>query len=153
MERFVKHLVNENDYTLSIELQPQETDLRFLEDSLNSSNIQITGIPFGGDTAIFIRDRAHQIVGGVNGWKWGDAFEIGILWIREDLRGLGYGTKLLQTLEAQALAQACSQVLLDTYSFQAIGFYQKFGYQTFGVLENFPTGYTRYFLRKQLSLP
>ncbi|HEY3138703.1 MAG TPA: GNAT family N-acetyltransferase, partial [Blastocatellia bacterium] len=42
----------------------------------------------------------------------------------------------------------------DTYDFQALGFYQKRGYEVFGLLEGFPTGYRRYFLQKRrLGLP
>ena len=33
---------------------------------------------------------------------------------------------------------------------QALPFYEKHGYTVFGVLENYPTGHSRYFVRKSL---
>lgn len=39
----------------------------------------------------------------------------------------------------------------DTLEFQAISFYQRRGYSTYGVLEGFPLGSRRYYLQKQLN--
>jgi ribosomal protein S18 acetylase RimI-like enzyme len=39
-------------------------------------------------------------------------------------------------------------VWLDTFSFQARGFYEKLGYTVFGEIENHPPGHSRFFLRK-----
>jgi hypothetical protein len=41
-------------------------------------------------------------------------------------------------------------VFLDTFSFQAPGFYQKLGYRVFGELVDFPPGHTRQYLTKRL---
>jgi len=41
---------------------------------------------------------------------------------------------------------------LDTYDFQALAFYQKNGYEVFGILENCPApGHIRYSLKKSLA--
>lgn len=39
---------------------------------------------------------------------------------------------------------------LDTFSFQAPGFYQRAGYRVFGELPDFPAGHRRYFMTKEL---
>jgi hypothetical protein len=44
-------------------------------------------------------------------------------------------------------------VHLDTYDFQALGFYKKLGYGVFGELDDYPPGHTRYFLTKPLDVP
>jgi hypothetical protein len=40
-------------------------------------------------------------------------------------------------------------VWLDSFSFQAPGFYKKLGYSVFGTLPDFPKGETRYFFSKR----
>jgi hypothetical protein len=62
------------------------------------------------------------------------------LWMAEALRG--------QRAEREAARRDCRRAYLDTFDFQALGFYQKRGYEVFGSLEGFPTGHRRYFLQK-----
>jgi hypothetical protein len=38
---------------------------------------------------------------------------------------------------------------LDTFSFQARGFYEKLGYRAVGVLDNHPAGHQHYFMTKR----
>jgi hypothetical protein len=40
----------------------------------------------------------------------------------------------------------------STYRHQALGFYQKYGYQIVGQLDDYPDGSTLYWLRKDLIL-
>ena len=68
-----------------------------------------------------------------------------------DLRGQGYGTQLLQAAEQAARTRGCHQVVLDSYSFQAPGFYQKHGYEVFAILEDHPRQHRNYYLRKRLT--
>jgi hypothetical protein len=44
-------------------------------------------------------------------------------------------------------------VWLDSFSFQAPGFYRRLGYAEFGVVEDYPPGHTRHFLKKRLAAP
>jgi ribosomal protein S18 acetylase RimI-like enzyme len=91
------------------------------------------------------------VVGGLIGktlWGW---LEIANLWVDSHLRGLGFGTKLMQAAELEAISRNCHAVMLDTFSFQALDFYHKLDYVIFGKLDNFPHGNIRYFLRKSLS--
>jgi ribosomal protein S18 acetylase RimI-like enzyme len=71
--------------------------------------------------------------------------------VHEDLRGRGYGTQLIEAAEQEASAQGGYQVLLDTHSFQAPEFYQKLGYEVFGVLDGYPRHHRHYDLRKHLG--
>lgn len=99
--------------------------------------------------AVLIRDQ-NEIVGGVVGkTQWGWLF-ISHLWVTEALRGQGYGKQLMAKAEAAAKQRGCSYAYLDTFSFQSLGFYERLGYQIFGVLENFPPGHQRYFLQKEI---
>jgi ribosomal protein S18 acetylase RimI-like enzyme len=53
----------------------------------------------------------------------------------------------------RAAERGCRRVFLDTFSFQAPGFYQKLGYQVYGRAEDWPDGHAHLFLRKDLPLP
>ncbi len=90
------------------------------------------------------------IVGGVIGetyWEW---LHIDLMWVSDELRGRGYGHRLLTLAEDEARQRGARNVYLDTFSFQAPDFYKRHGYQVFGALQNFPPGHQRYFLTKQL---
>jgi N-acetylglutamate synthase-like GNAT family acetyltransferase len=52
--------------------------------------------------------------------------------------------------ENEARKRGAKHVFLDTFSFQAPGFYTQHGYQVFGELKDFPPRHQRYFLTKQL---
>jgi N-acetylglutamate synthase-like GNAT family acetyltransferase len=66
--------------------------------------------------------------------------EIRDLWVHPSLRGKGYDSGLLQTLEQEPRAQQCQVAILATYSFQAQDFYQQLG-KAFGLIEGYPRGY------------
>lgn len=74
--------------------------------------------------------------GGTIGGLWGrSAYEwlfIELLFIPEELRGTGLGRTLMQQAEQVARDRHCTGVWLDTFAFQALGFYQKLGYTVFG---------------------
>lgn len=100
--------------------------------------------------AILIRDTNSTIVAGLLGkTQWGWLF-ISHLWVTEGLRGQGYGSQMVLKAEEAAKQRGCCQAYLDTFSFQALSFYEHLNYQIFGVLEDFPPGHKRYFLQKSI---
>ncbi len=72
------------------------------------------------------------------------------LWVSEAFRGKGLGSRLLKEAERLLKEAGCTMVHLDTFDFQAKGFYEKQGYTLFGVLEDCPPGHCRYYLTKRL---
>src|SRR5579885_1336884 len=110
-------------------------DYTFLEEQLVAYNMAATGCTDGRDIALILRDEQGAIIAGLSGWTWGGMMKIQYLWVREDYRGKNYGTRMLQAAEAEGRARGCRWVALDTHSFQAPLFYQKLGYEVFGVLE------------------
>ena len=135
---------------LIVETHPDPKDVVFLEDRINEFNLATTGIDFGGLLAIFVRDAQDAIIAGVYGWTWGGCCEIRTLWVHEDFRGRGYGSALLGAAEREAARCGCDQLILDTHSFQAPRFYRKLDYEVIGVIEGYPRGYQKLFLRKRL---
>jgi len=100
--------------------------------------------------ALFARDADGMIVAGLTGsTHWGYLY-VGRLWTGERFRDLGLGSRLLAEAEQAARRRGCHAVHLMTGSFNALPFYQKRGYTTFGVLPDMPTGHTQYFMTKSL---
>jgi ribosomal protein S18 acetylase RimI-like enzyme len=140
------------DFIFSIEDNPDSNDVQAVISKIiefNNNSLQYKDI--ASPISVLIRDNEGEIVGGLVGKiHWGWLF-VSYLWVDETLRGQGYGTQLLVKAEQAAKERGCSYAYLDTFSFQALGFYQSLGYEIFGVLDNFPPGHQRYFLQKNLQ--
>jgi GNAT superfamily N-acetyltransferase len=117
---------------------------------LNAYN-DMRGGPSGYRTlAVLLRDlESGKRIGGLWGWSAYDWLRIDLLFVPEQLRGQGLGTRLVRHAEAIALERGNIGVWLDTFEFQAPGFYQKLGYEVFGVLPDHPRGQRSYFLHKR----
>jgi GNAT superfamily N-acetyltransferase len=97
-----------------------------------------------------VDDAQGEVIGGLWGRTAYDWLFIELLFVPESLRGRGLGTDLMQRAEREAVARGCHSAWLDTFEFQARGFYERFGYVCFGELRDYPTGSARYFMRKAL---
>jgi GNAT superfamily N-acetyltransferase len=134
-----------------IETSPTLEDMQFLEDRLYDYNVEQTGLGDGQDYAFFVRGHHREIRAGVAGWMWGGSCCIRSLWVHQELRGQRVGTKLLQSVEQEALARGCHHIVVASFSFQAPGFYQKLGFETFAILADHPRGHQHYYLQKWLT--
>lgn len=139
------------DYFLTVEEFPENQDIEALEKGLDQFNFTITDNDNAQKLAILLRDNNKQVVGGLFGWTYYNWLEVKYLWIKDGLRGKGYGSKLVLAAEKAAIQRGCDSAFLDTFSFQAPNFYQKLGYSIFAVLEDFPSQHQRYFLKKSLT--
>ena len=99
---------------------------------------------------VYVRDCNGNIIGGLIGDIALGWLSIHALWVAEDLRGLGLGTRILEAAEAAAIEDGCRAAILDTLSFQAPAFYEKRGYTLIGVVENYRGGSQRVFMQKRL---
>jgi len=101
--------------------------------------------------ALVMRDESGAIVGGLVAatvWGW---LHVKDLWVAAHLGGLGWGAQLLDRAEREAVRRGCHHAMLDTFDFQALGFYEQLGYAVFGELNDFPTGHVRHFVSKSLD--
>jgi GNAT superfamily N-acetyltransferase len=102
--------------------------------------------------ALFIREPgSDEIVGGLWARSFFDWAFVELLFVPEAMRGSGLGQSLLAEAEALARTRGCIGIYLDTFSFQARGFYEKQGYGLFGTLDNYPDDEKRFFLSKRLT--
>ena len=102
---------------------------------------------------VLLRDETGGIVGGLYGntlWGW---LEISLLWVAEEVREGRYGSRILAAAEQEAIERGCKYAKVETFSFQALEFYRKQGYEVFGKLDDFPDGECLYFLKKHLRQP
>ena len=94
---------------------------------------------------------SNEIIGGLWGATGRDYLHVDLLFVPEKARGSGVGRTLMQQAEEEALRRGCHGAWLDTYSFQARGFYEKLGYTVFGRLDDYSPGHSRFFLTKRLG--
>ena len=137
-------------YSFTIEDHPGSEDVIVLSEGLTAHSLPHTHVPGFQSIASFMRDENGKLVGGVWGyinWNW---LSVNFVWLSEDLRGGGYGKKLLLALEDKAREHGCQFAHLDTFSYQARPFYEKLGYEVFATLEDYPPGQQRFFMKKKL---
>ena len=138
-----------NSYKITLDLNPTDADIRTLKHHLIDFNNQHAEPEHYQQLVLFVRDPSGEIAGGLLGythWRW---LFVQNLWVAESIRSLGYGRKLMESAEHEAHLRGCRHAYLDTFDFQALGFYQKLGYELFGQLEDYPPGHTKYFLQKR----
>ena len=135
---------------LTIEEVPDEADVRFVEERIDAYNIPVTGYDDYRPLAIFVRDSEGAIIAGLTGFTWGCALKVEFFWVHEDLRGQGYGSRLMDAAEREAVARGCQLAVLDTHSFQAPDFYPRFGYVRRGLAEDWPLGHQQIYFQKRL---
>jgi ribosomal protein S18 acetylase RimI-like enzyme len=135
---------------VALDEAPSRDDLQVLRRGLDRYNAQ-QGLPEEGRApfAAFAR-RGDRIVGGAAGdvrWGW---LKIKYLWVDEALRGQGWGRALMEQAERWAVRRGCRALRLSTYSFQALGFYEKLGFEVQFEVADYPEGHSKYYLVKPL---
>jgi GNAT superfamily N-acetyltransferase len=139
--------------SLALEESPSPDVIRFLVGQLLAFNERHHPGAQGELLGASLRDAAGELVGGALGslqWGW---LQVSHLWVPVARRGEGLGRRLLARLEAGAVARGCHSAWVDTFGFQARGFYERQGYVLFGELPDFPRGGSLYFLKRRLVAP
>ncbi|QOV47108.1 GNAT family N-acetyltransferase [Streptomyces chromofuscus] len=103
---------------------------------------------------VWALDAAGGLAGGLVGHTWATWLHVTYLWVDERHRGSGLGSRLLA--EAERIARdkrRCSAARLETWDFQAPGFYRKQGYEVVCAIPDYPPGVTEFTLTKRLGNP
>ena len=99
---------------------------------------------------LYVEDEQGQLLAGLVAETFGNWLEIEYLFVKEDLRGQGIGSQLLQQAESEAKKRNCRFAFVNTYQFQAPSFYQKHGYQEVFILKDYPCTGQRHYYQKEL---
>ncbi len=135
---------------LDIEDDPSDADVEVLPRRLEDFNeSRWPGHQPWKPLGVFVRDR-ESVVAGLVGETYCGWLFIRYLWVSDSRRGQGIGRKLMAGGEDRALERGCHSAWVDTFGFQAPGFYRKLGYEVFGELDWSPD-HKRFFLRKRLA--
>ena len=135
------------EYTIEA-LDKPEWDL--IGGGISDYNAEQAGDDHGQNLCFVVRGPDDKSVGGVIGATYWDWFYVNLMWLKAEFRGMGFGSRLLIAAEEEARKRGAKFSHLDTFSFQAPDFYKKHGYEVFGELPDFPSGHTRYFMKKAL---
>ena len=101
---------------------------------------------------VWALDETGDLVGGLVGHTWATWLHVTYLWVDDRRRGTGVGTHLLTAAERTAREErGCAAARVETWDFQAPGFYTKRGYEVVCVIPDYPPGITEYTLVKRLG--
>lgn len=117
---------------------------------LRAYNASKAGVTVAEPIALLVRDEHDDILGGLYAkvfYRW---LFIELLSVPERARGQGLGSRLMQMAEDLAREKECVGMWLDTFEFQAPGFYKKMGYSELGHIADYPPGHKRFFFQKRL---
>ncbi|QZP32487.1 GNAT family N-acetyltransferase [Pseudomonas sp. DR48] len=117
---------------------------------LRAYNASKAGVSMQEPIALLVRDDSGEILGGLYARVFYQWMFIELLSVPEQARGQGLGSKLMRMAEDVAREKECVGVWLDTFDFQAPGFYQKLGYSELGQIVDYPPGHKRLFFQKRL---
>lgn len=134
---------------ITIAENPSEADRDAVLAPLRAYNSAHAGDPRIRPVAVLLTDEGGDQVGGLWGKCAYDWLCVELLAVPQEHRGGNYGRTLMDQAEGIARANGCIGIWLDTYEFQARGFYEKLGFEVFGTLDDHPIGQKRFFLRKR----
>ena len=98
----------------------------------------------------FLAFDNDKLIGGAIGYIEYNWYFLDLLYIDEDYRRQSIGTKLIKAIEEFAIKENLTGIRMETWDFQARGFYEKNGYNVFAKIKDCPPGTIDYFLKKEL---
>ena len=103
----------------------------------------------GTKTSNFLAFDDDKLIGGAIGFVEYNWYFLDLLYIDKEYRNQDIGTNLLKQIEEFARKERLTGIRMETWDFQARGFYEKNGYTVFGEIEDCPPGTSCYFLKKE----
>ena len=96
------------------------------------------------------KDANGELLCGLRGFVFLSWLRVEVLWVADAARGQGLGSRLLAQAEAQAREAGAIGSALETFEWQARGFYLKQGYVESGRIDNYVKGYALITMSKRL---
>lgn len=131
---------------------PTEKDKGVLNNRFSEYlRIQYPNLPPETEDKIFMviaHDEVGDYIGAISCNCYWDGLEIDTFWVKESHRGKKVGSMLLEKAEAIGANNGAVVAFLKTVD--AKKFYERHGYEVYGVLEDRPIGTNLYHLKKRL---
>lgn len=122
-----------------------------LDDELTAFNAEATGAGTPQPLSIRATDADGELAGGLTAWIWGSCCAVGMLWVREDQRHAGWGSRLMRAAEEEAVRRGCTEMIVSSFTFQAPDFYKGLGYRETGRTEGIPGGHQDVHMHKVIG--
>ena len=119
---------------------------------LAAFNHSQTGLTGGKELAVMAHDAETGafLGGGLGAHSFGVAY-LDLLFVDPSQRKTGLGAEILAEFEAEAIRRGCISGILYTYTFQAPGFYPRYGWQRMGAVPCLPEGSERIYFAKSFT--
>lgn len=130
------------------EPDPSPTDEQFVKTALGEWNIRETGYGDYHPAYFFVRGGEGKIRAALLAYVWGRWLHVDTLWLEDGIRRQGWGTRLMEAAHETGRAHGAEAAFVDTFSWQARPFYERFGYEVVFEVPDFPPGHSRIYMRK-----
>ena len=138
------------EWTITLETDPDPSLRAQILEPLAAHNESAAGPGGWGPLVVTVRNEAGAVVGGLWG-RTGYGFLFVELLALGPARKQGLGRKVMALAEGEARRRGLLSMWLDTWTFQAPGFYPKLGFQEFGRIAGYPPGHDRVFFVKRFA--
>ena len=142
--------MTEPEWTIALETDPDPSLRAKILEPLGAFNESAAGPGNWSVMAVTVRDTTGEVIGGLWG-RTGYGFLFVELLALGPARQRGLGRKVMAEAEAEARRQGLLGMWLDTWTFQAPGFYQKLGFTECGRITEYPPGHDRIFFVKRFA--
>lgn len=134
---------------VSESIDPKDEKLLF--DALNEDAKEKKGMDPIRSFSIFIKDPKQNAIAGLCGVTIYGCLYTDMLWVDPSYRNQDLGTKLMKEAEKIALSRGCTFATVHTMDWEALGFYQKLGYEIEFVRDGYLNDSKMFMLRKNFK--
>ena len=99
----------------------------------------------------FLAFDDEKLIGGAIGFVQYNWYFLDLLYVEKEYRNQDVGTKLIRSIEEYSSKEKLTGIRMETWDFQARGFYEKMGYILWAEINDCPPGTIDYYLKKELK--
>lgn len=137
-------------YHWSVVEEASENDLAVLSEGVVRYG---RSLAIGGNArpiACFVK-AGHDIVAGASGRTEFNRLFVSYLWVAENLRSDGLGSKVLSEIELAASKRGCADALIETLNDRVSELYVRLGYRRVAWIPHYVGSFTKHVLVKSLN--